>query len=196
MLAQPLVLLSSVLASAIGLGQWCRKACQQNCVFCSPRLETIASCFAFLKPECASLSCTSLLCHRQPAEDAVPQGGRLAHEALHIVRADAAGNSGFRKYNQSLGNCFAQCPLHEGCVKSRTCRQGPRLGSGKPLGYLAAWALSASRFHSKEGHMRHRPSHAERVEGRALLKSQANYRHFKALELGAGADSEPETVPP
>ena len=129
-----------------------------------------------------------------PVQAPVEEPVRHVHGTLVIQRAGEDQQAGYIKDNSSLGNCFAVCPLHNDCVKSRTCHASRR-GGGHPLGYLAAWCLNAPLFTSKQEHMKHRPSWEERKAARLVLKSQPNYEEFHNFEEGDGP-SEPELVPP
>ena len=50
---------------------------------------------------------------------------------------------------------------HEGCCKSRTCTFSTNFGQLEPVGYLGCWFGGASRFATREAHMRWKPQVSE-----------------------------------
>ena len=86
-------------------------------------------------------------------------------EGVNIVRDTHLEPGMAGHYNRAR----VECRLHSlpeadiFCHKSRTF--GPRntasFGQQEPVAFLASWICSASRFKTKESHMKHFPSHAE-----------------------------------
>ena len=61
------------------------------------------------------------------------------------------------RYDASSGQLVAYCGIHgRSCRKQRTTNASRKAGSGRPLGWLAAWLLAGHRS-------------ASRVAGRALV---------------------------
>ena len=134
-----------------------------------------------------------------PRQDAArdPEAERQRHESLVVRRIAGGPNIGLIRHQPQARSFFALCPRHPGCIKTRTYNEGRHPGSGRPLGYLAAWLRVAEEHGEKSTHMAAKPAHSVRVAARAQLAAEWNSEMFMALERGLRPNEadEPLDVP-
>ena len=85
----------------------------------------------------------------------------------------------------------AECPQHENCTLSRTCRGGMRAGAGRPIGHLWAWLEAAHVCVDKDQHKRCKPSYEERRTARVAFQALPGVQAWVDAEYG-GEGIEPE----
>jgi len=109
--------------------------------------------------------------------DAVPEPPAARFpgvERMVAPRVDFDDGFGARhsiRYDASSGQLVAYCGIHgRSCRKQRTTSASRTPGSGRPLGWLAAWLLAGHRSASRDEHF-YDVDHtlASRVAGRALV---------------------------
>lgn len=113
-----------------------------------------------------------------------------------IVSFDFGSLSWYRKG----GMIYAYCDQgnHGGskrCRLNRTCAAGTRSFQGRPCGVLLGWLQLHARHAGRDGHFTDRPSRADRVNAREILKATAEGRQLLSYERPKRpdeADSEPE----
>lgn len=137
---------------------------------------------------------------RPRASPAASGEPRAVHDAL-FVKDEAGEQRGWIKIKPSANDAFCKCPYHPECFKTKTLNTsdaGRRRLQGRPLGFLAAWALEGQHHSSKNEHVRQcNPSWASRKAARSRLHLEPNAQDFLALERARfdGEDSEPERCP-
>ena len=94
---------------------------------------------------------------------------------------------------------YATCraPGHGSCIKTKTAKPGPKIGQGRPLGYLAAWLKAGPSFvGSKADHMKYIPSFDERRAARRGVAHIPGVRTlFEAERVPEGDEgSEPDVL--
>eukprot|EP00971_Amphidinium_carterae_P009060 179020-Amphidinium_carterae.2 len=123
---------------------------------------------------------------------------REATEGIRVLSDDGRLRAHIR-INASLDNFYAVCSTHVECVKTRTYKEGRQRGSGRPLGFLAAWAREANNYPDKVSHMTAcRPDYESRLQARVMLEREPNAAGFFALErppLPVENGREPPEVP-
>ena len=91
---------------------------------------------------------------------------------------------------------YAVCPIkeHGVCIKTRTCRAGPRTGAGRPAGFLGAWLKAGSACATHEEHMRVAVSLEQRRAAREEIKLAFRGQGLLDFEVAKkdADDSEPE----
>ena len=111
------------------------------------------------------------------AADAVPEPPAARFpgvERMAAPRVDFGDGFGARhsiRYDASSGQLVAYCGIHgRSCRKQRTTNASRKPGSGRPLGWLAAWLLAGHQSASRDEHF-YDVDHtlASRVAGRALV---------------------------
>ena len=115
-------------------------------------------------------------------------------EDVLVVKDDEGNRCGGIYHHALQLSLYARCELHERCVRTRTYKQGNQPGSGHPLGFLAAWCRASRQHDDKAHHMKHNPSHADRVAARRNLMKEWNAEEFANLEA-SDCEGEPEQVP-
>ena len=134
-------------------------------------------------------------------EEPSAAGVRGALDTLSIRDSDAKIVSGikFKPQNRDL---FCKCPIHNDCTKTRTTNApasstGSRSSQGRPLGFLASWAILATHSSSKDDHQKLKPSYEQRVAARSRLQAETNYQQFANFERPCRANEteEPQNCP-
>ena len=85
----------------------------------------------------------------------------------------------------------AECPQHENCTLSRTCRGGMRAGAGRPIGHSWAWLEAAHVGVDKDQHKGCKPSYEERRTARVAFQALHGVQAWVDAEYG-GEGIEPE----
>ncbi|CAE7671100.1 unnamed protein product [Symbiodinium sp. CCMP2592] len=127
---------------------------------------------------------------------ALPAGPRLVHDGL-AIRNDDGSILAWIKHKPQSNDFFVNCSLHENCTKTKTLRSSQRHGrrlQGRPLGFLAAWAVQGHACLSKEAHSLVVPSFLDRKNARARLRQEANASEFFVKERDRRSD-EPDSEP-
>ena len=122
---------------------------------------------------------------------------RQQHDSLCVRKVRGGAAKGFIKEQPNKTSFYATCYRHTNCVKTRTYATSNRIGSGRPLGYLAAWIWLGEQYSSKKDHMAACPDYDTRLEARRLLLQEFNVEMFTDKEAGIteGDDIEPRVVP-
>ena len=130
------------------------------------------------------------------AAAALPAGPRLLHDGL-AIRNDDGSILAWIKHKPQSNDLFVNCSLHENCTKTKTLKISQRHGrrsQGRPLGFLAAWALQGHTCPSKQAHAEVVPPFLDRKNARARLRQEANSSFFFDKERDRRSD-EPDSEP-
>ena len=130
-----------------------------------------------------------------PLEAPLVAAGKVPHMRVDFV--DERGNAFSLRYDHVDNGFIGYCGAHAGakCTSTRTANSGRKRGSGRPLGFMMAWMLSAHTFESKAEHKAAAvPSLEARKAARAFLRGIAGSAPMFEMEAPpeAGAESEPE----
>ena len=115
---------------------------------------------------------------------AEPRLERESRSGLPVWRGNVM-TSALIKHKPQSNDLFVVCDKHTGCTRTRTCnphKTSTHHRQGRPLGELAGWALASPQHPDKASHQRAMVTLRERIEGRAGLKQNAQYRAFAELE--------------
>ena len=79
---------------------------------------------------------------------------------------------------------YAVCGVasHGSCIKTKTAKDGPKRGQGRPLGFLSAWLRCGPACANKAEHMPKKVSLEQRQAGRDMVMVSKNARTFLELE--------------
>eukprot|EP00971_Amphidinium_carterae_P327595 6459024-Amphidinium_carterae.4 len=140
----------------------------------------------------------------------IPRSGPAMVASGPRMHAEACVRFDFGKvsYHESKGSFEAVCtyPGHKQCVLTRTSKgrltKNGKTVSGRPVGFLAAWLLSADKYESKQEHWnkdawQEHLDHATRKAARDQVKGLAGGDELLAMErqdIDDGEGSEPDTL--
>ena len=76
----------------------------------------------------------------------------MACPRLDWIESSTGGVTSLR-YLSDVHRVIVHCSRHKDCRRSKMFRRGAKLGSGRPLGLVCAWAGAASKFATRGAHM-------------------------------------------
>ena len=133
-----------------------------------------------------------------PGDEAAAGPRRARRDRFpRIWHSSGPAGDGFLRLSQSVGQEWhdmrAECPQHENCTLSRTCRGGMRAGAGRPIGHLWAWlgAAHGPGCVDKDQHKMCKPSLEERRTARIAFQALPGVQAWVDAECG-GEGTEPE----
>ena len=128
------------------------------------------------------------------------QDPALSRRAQNVITGEAAQGGTIIHYGGPNQNIFGfHCPIHDGCVVTRTSKPRRVSHKGRPLGYGSFFIANACDFLDSDSHKSYRPTFLERRQSRHLFRlACTNFFKLESKERKVHLhedDSEPSDCP-